>query len=132
MRTTGELAARFGLRVCGGGCGISAARHRRGIIFCQVIHYADRRLTVQTARNLLLLAARNDREADAGYLNIPLYDWFYEWSDSVAAWRMARSVGIRLPARAFDRQRAECRRLAAMRGVKLSRYRKVQQWAVSR
>ena len=132
MRTTGELASRLGLRVCGGGCGISAARHRRGIIFLGVIHYADRRLTVQTARNLLLLAARNDREADAGYLNIPLYDWWYLHHDATVAWRMARSVVIRLPARAFDRQRAACRRLAALRGVRLGRYRKVAQWAAPR
>jgi hypothetical protein len=132
MRTTRDLSAKLAFPICEGGCGISEARHRKGVLLAGVIHYADRRLTVQTARNLLLLAARADRESDGGYLNnMDLYDFFYCYADSVAAWRMARSVGIRLPARAFDAKRAECRRLAAMRGVRLSRYRNVAHWAKS-
>lgn len=129
MKTVGDLARRLDLRWCPGECGLSSTRHRRGFIFCSVIHYGDRRLTVQTARTLLMLAARNDREQDGGYLNSEMYDWWYRWHDSVAAYRMAQSVGIRLPARVFDRERAECLRLAERRGVRLSRYRRVQQWA---
>ena len=130
MKRTRDLSAKLAVATCEGGCGISDARHRKGFVFLNVVHYADRRLTVQTARNLLLLAARNDRENDGGYLNnLGLYDFLYEWTDSVAAYRMGCSVGIRLPARVFDAKRAECRRLAAMRGVKLSRYRAAAQWA---
>ncbi len=132
MRRTRDLSAKLAFPTCEGGCGISDARHRRGVLLCGVIHFADRRLTVQTARSLLLLAARADRESDGGYLNLDVLDWWYVWHDSVAAYRMGQSVGIRLPARVFDAKRAECRRLAAMRGVKLSRYKAVFQWARER
>ena len=132
MRTIGDLAARLDLVWCSGGCGLSENRHRKGVVFLNVIHLSDRRLTVQTARTLLLLAAQNAREQDGGYLNIDLFDWMYAHLDSVAAYRMGCSVGIRLPARVFDAKRAECRRLAAMRGVKLSRYRAAFQWATGR
>ena len=133
MRTIGDLAARLDLVWCSGGCGLSENRHRKGVVFLNVIHLSDRRLTVQTARTLLLLAAQNAREQDGGYLNnLDLYGFLYEWTDSVAAYRMGCSVGIRLPARVFDAKRAECRRLAAMRGVKLSRYRAAFQWATGR
>ena len=128
--TIGDLARNLDLVWCGGSCGLSATRHRKGVVLLGVVHYDDRRLTVQTARTLCLLAARNDREQDAGYLNVDLFDFWYAYHDSVVAYRMARSVGIRLPARVFDAKRAECRRLAAMRGVKLSKYRNAFQWAM--
>ena len=133
MRTTRDLSAMLPIAVCEGGCGLSETRHQKGTILLSVVHYADRRLTVQTARTLLVLAAQNAREQDGGYLNnLDLYGFLYEWTDSVAAYRMGCSVGIRLPARVFDAKRAECRRLAAMRGVKLSRYRAAFQWATGR
>lgn len=129
MHRTRDLAAKLPVAVCEGGCGISDARHRRGLVFLGVVHYADRRLTVQTARALLLLAARAMREADPGYLNLDLYDWLHVYIDSVQAFRMGEAAGIRLPRRVFDRQRAECRRLAAKRGVRLSSRRRVYEWA---
>jgi hypothetical protein len=131
MRATGDLARRLGLTWCGG-CGLSATRHRKGAGAEGVIHYADRRLTVQTARTLLLLAAEAERLADPGYLGLDLFDWWYVYTDSIRAYNMGLSAGIRLPRRAFDSQRAECRRMAARRGVALSSRRRVYQWAVAR
>ena len=121
MRTTRDLSARLPVAVCEGGCGLSETRHRRGCVFMQVVHYADRRLTVQTARNLLLLAARAEREADPQYLNIDLFDFWYCYADSIRAYNMGLACGVRLPRRAFDRERAECRRLAAKRQVLAAR-----------
>lgn len=128
MRRTRDLAARMPVAVCEGGCGLSATRHRTGAAFLGVVHYADRRLTVQTARSLLLLAARAEREADPGFLNLDLYDWWYRYGDSIRAYNLGLACGIRLPRRAFDRERAECRRLAAKRGVRLSSRRRVYEW----
>lgn len=127
--TIRQLSATLPVAVCEGGCGLSGSRHRRGCVFLNVVHFADRRLTYQTAARLLLLAARAVRAADPGYLNSELFDFYYAYHDAVWAYRHAESVGIRLPRRAFDRQRAECRRLAARRGVHLSAYRRVWSWA---
>lgn len=133
MKAIGDLARRLDLVWCSGGCGLSASRHRKGVVFLNVIHMSDRRLTVQTARTLLLLAAKAQRLADPGYLNDDsLYDWRYEHLDSVAAWRMARKVNYRLPARVFDANRERCLLMAKRRGVKLSeKYPTVYQWAKS-
>ena len=123
------LSVTLPVPVCEGGCGLSAARHRRGTVFMGVVHYADRRLTYQTAARLLLLAARAERESDPRYLNIELFDWYYQYADAVRAFRLGEAAGLRLPRRAFTRQRAECRRMAARRGVRLSARRRVWQWA---
>lgn len=74
-----------------------------------------------------------DRENDGEYLNrIDLYDWFYVYVDSVNAARMAKQLGFRLPASIFEREREMVRLLAARRGVKLTKYRKVWSWAHDR
>lgn len=129
MRRTRDLAAHLPVAVCEGGCGIAESRHRRGFVFMGIVHYADRRLTVQTARALLILAARAEREQDPGWLNDPVFDWFHVYADSVRAFRMGEAAGIRLPRRVFAKQRAECRRLAARRGVALSSRKRVYEWA---
>ena len=129
MRTTSDLAARLPVPLCEGGCGISTSRHKKGFVFLHVVHYADRRLTVQTARAILVLAARAEREQDPGWLNDPVFDWFHVYADSVRAFRMGEAAGIRLPHRVFAKQRAECRRLAAKRGVALSSRKRVYEWA---
>jgi hypothetical protein len=129
MRTTRDLSAHLPVATCEGYCGLSESRHRKGVVFLGVVHYADRRLTVQTARNLLLLAARAEREADPQFLNIDLFDFWYRYSDSIRAYNLGLSAGIQLPRRVFDRERAECRRLAARRGVALSSRRNLYQWA---
>lgn len=129
--TIRQLAERLDVPWCGGGCGLSATRHREGCVFLNVVHFAERRFTRRAARNFLLLVARMDRESDDGYLNIDTFDWWYLYKDSVTAQRMAQKAGIRIPARLFDHQREMCRLLAARRGVRLSRYRKVYQWATT-
>jgi hypothetical protein len=124
-----DMAERLDIRWCGGGCGLSETRHREGCIFLGVVHFRERRFTKRAARNFLMLAARMQRESDEGYLNIPLFDWWYCYSDSIAAGRMAMECGFRLPAAVFDEQREMCRLLAAKRGVRLSKYRKVWAWS---
>lgn len=128
-----EMADRLGVVICVGGCGLSASRHRAGVIDpFGIIHFAERRFTKRGAKNLLMLVARRAREMDPGYLNIALYDWWYVYSDSVVAFRLARGdLGIRLPAHLFDRERARCRDLAARRNVRLSKYRRVYEWSRS-
>ena len=129
--TISEMARRLDVPVCTGGCGLSATRHRTGMIDpFGAIHYAERRFTKRGAKNLLVLASRHAREMDPEYLNIPLYDWWYVYADSVAASRMAMNLlGFRLPARLFDHDRARCRALAAARNVRLSKYRRVNDWS---
>ena len=130
--TVEEIGVALGVPICTGGCGLSASRHRTGTIFLGVIHFAERRFTKRGAKNLLMLVARRAREMDPGYLNIALYDWWYVYSDSVVAFRLARGdLGIRLPAHLFDRERARCRDLAARRNVRLSKYRRVYEWSRS-
>ena len=117
-------------RVCLGGCGLSATRHRTGTIDpFGTVHFADRRFTRRAAKNLLLLIAQRDREEDPGFLNVELYDWFYLWRDSTTAVRLAANLGFRLPSRLFDGERELCRMLASRRGVKLSKYKRVYQWS---
>ena len=123
------MAKRLDVPWCGGGCGLSATKHREGRAFLGVIHYAERRFTKRSARNFLLLVALMDRESDQGYLNHEVYDWWYCYHDSVTAAKMALRCGFRLPASVFDQQRERCRLLAAKRGVRLSKYRKVWSWA---
>lgn len=128
--TVDEMAARLDIPWCPGGCGLSESRHRTGTIFLGVVHYSRRRFTKRGAKNLLMLVARRAREMDPEYLNIPLYDWWYVYADSVAASKLAFNLlGIRLPAHLFDRERALCRDLAARRNVRLSKYRKTYEWS---
>ena len=130
--TVSEIARQLDVPVCTGGCGLSVSRHSRGTIDpFGVIHFAERRFTRRGARNLLLLIARRDREADAGYLNVPVFDWWYVYHDSVTAARMARSLGFVIPARLWDLDREWCRLLAARRGVRLGKYRRVYNWVRS-
>jgi len=123
------MADRLGVTWCGGGCGLSVTKHQEGAAFLGVIHFAERRFSRRTARNFLMLVAMNDRKSDAGYLNVELFDWWYVYHDSITAMGMAQQLGFRLPAALFDQQRRQCRDLAAKRGVRLSRYRKVYEWA---
>ncbi len=125
---TRRVALRLGGPICMGGCGLSASAHRRGRIFLDVVHFADRRFTKRALRNLLLLIARQRRERDPEFLNDEMYDWYYQYLDSVEAARLARSLGVVLPSRLFDQRRALCRALAARRGVKLSRRKEVYSW----
>ena len=127
--TVEEIGVALGVPICTGGCGLSASRHRTGTIFLGVIHFAERRFTKRGAKNLLILASRRAREMDPGYLNIPLYDWFYLWSDCTVAAAYASDLGFRLPAHLFDHERALCRALAARRNVRLSKYRRVYEWS---
>ena len=125
-----EMGRHLDIPTCTGGCGLSATRHREGCVFLNVVHFAERRFTRRAARNYLLLAAKQQRIIDEGYLNdIDLYDWMYVALDSMQAARFARELGFRIPSHLFDRQREMCRLLAARRGVKLSRYRNVQEWS---
>lgn len=126
-----EIVRRMGDPVCGGGCGLSPRKHRSGCVFLGVIHYADRRHTHRSFRNLLLLVAQRRRMDDPEYLNIDLFDWFYVYEDSVTAARLAREAGHPIPARLWDDRRRLCRDRAAMRGVQLAsaRNRKVYRWA---
>lgn len=129
----GEVSRLLDIDICVGGCGLSVTRHREGCIDpFGTVHFAERRRTKRALRNLLLLVARRDREADAEYLNVEVFDFFYQYSDSIAANRMALQMGIRLPAALFNHQREMCRLLAARRGVKLTRYRKVYEWSAPR
>lgn len=128
--TITEMGTRLDVSTCTGGCGLSVTRHREGAVFMGIVHFADRRFTRRAAKNYLMLVARRDREADAGYLNnIELYDWFYTYLDAVNATRMAKTLGFRLPAAIFNRERSLCQILAANRGVRLSKYKKVWNWA---
>ena len=125
-----EMADRLGVRWCGGGCGLSEWRHRGGAIDpFGVLHFSERRFTKRAARNFLVLAAKQRRLADPGYLNVPMYDWWYVWSDSRVAAKMARELGFVIPARLWDEQKEECRMLAMRRGIRLHRdYPAVWAW----
>ena len=131
--TIHDLAVRIGDPICLGECGLSITRHRNGANYLGVTHFADRRFSHRAARNLLLLVARNRREQDPLYLNdYGLYDWAYLALDALAASRIARECGLRLPAKLWDAQRGECQWLAARRGVKLTKYPRVWRWAHGR
>lgn len=123
------MSQHLGVAWCGGGCGLSATRHRQGCLFLNVIHWKERRFTRRAARTYLMLVARMRREADPGFLNEPdLYDWLYVYIDSTEAGRLAMQLGFRLPAAVFDHQREQVRAMAARRGVKLSKRTKVYAW----
>lgn len=127
--TVAEMARRLDIAWCGGGCGLSEYRHRRGVMFMGVVHYAERRFTRRGAKALLMLVARMRREADPGYLNIAEWDWWYVWHDATEASRLARTLGFVLPARLFDHERELCRLLAARRYVNLSAYPAAYAWS---
>jgi hypothetical protein len=114
--------------ICWGGCGLSERRHERGVIFLDVVHFADRRFTKRGARNLLMLLARREREADPGFLNDPIYDFLYPALDALRAQELAGEAGFRLPARLFDREREQARALAERRHVSIRRYPKLRSW----
>jgi hypothetical protein len=117
---------------CTGGCGLSKTRHREGCIFMGVIHFAERRFSRRTAKNYLMLVARLWREGDPDFLNDDdLYDWLYIYLDSTEAARLAVTLGFRIPGHLFNPERRLCALLAQRRGVKLSRRRKVYQWATA-
>lgn len=134
MMTYDQAAKRLEVPWCDGGCGLSITRHKTGCIDpFGVIHFTNRKPTKRGYARFLTLVARMDREADGEYLNrIDLYDWFYCYIDSVNAARMAKQLGFRLPASIFEREREMVRLLAAHRGVKLTKYRKVWSWAHDR
>lgn len=94
-----------------------------------VVHYSDRRFTRRALRNLLLLVARRNREADPAYLNLPQYEWYYLWSDNVTASRMALDLGVRLPAHLSHLDRLRCLQSAAHQGVRLSKRSAIYSWA---
>jgi len=120
--------AGYGSTICTGGCGLSTNAHRRGTLLLGVVHFADRRFSRRALRNLLILVARREREADPEYLNIPAYDWWYVYADNVQASKWALRLGVRLPARLSRVDRLRCQRLAITRGIHLSRYPRVQSW----
>lgn len=121
----------FKYNVCDGACGLSDAEHWKGVIDgFGVAHYANRRFTRRSLRNLLLLVARRDRKADAGWLNDDsLFAYYYLWHDNVAASRMAMDLGVRLPARLSRLDRLRCLQLAKRSGVRLSKRSAVYAWA---
>lgn len=129
--TIHEAAARYG--VCDSPtCPlIGDPLHWKGFIDpFGVGHYSDRRFTRRALRNLLILVARRDRLADPGWLNSnALFDWYYLYTDEVAASRMAMSLGVRLPARLSRLNRLKCLQLAKRKGVKLSKRSAVYAWA---
>lgn len=99
-------------------CPISRRRHQVGTIDAfEVIHFDDRRFTRRAARNLLLLVARRQHGRDPEMLNIPQFDWWYLYKDSVRAQEIALSHGFRIPSRLFDSQRRLAAALADARNV---------------
>jgi len=123
-----DVATKYG--VCVGECGLTPEEHWPGVLDpFGVAHYLPRRFTRRALRNLLLLVARRDREADLGYLNIKGYDWYYLWRDNVTASKMAMDLGYRLPARLSRLDRLRCLQLARKGGVKLSRRSSIYAWA---
>lgn len=120
--------AEYGSPICTGGCGLSDRAHIVGTLYLGVIHFADRRWSRRALRNLLLLVARREREADPGFINMRPFDWYYLYLDNVKASRMALGLGVRLPARLSRKDRLMCARIAAARRIALSRYPAVRAW----
>lgn len=107
--------------VCFGECGLSATRHRTGVIDpFDVIHWSDRRMSRRALRRFLLLVARRERMHDPYYLNDPKYNWQYLHIDNTEAGRLAATLGIRLPAALSRNDRLACLTLARKAGVRLS------------
>jgi len=124
-----QMAAEFKVPFCDGGCGLPDRTHETGLIFLDVLHWRERRFTRRGAKTFLMLIARQKRLLDPEFLNIPEFDWMYEYNDSVMAQRMAGQLGFRIPAHLFDIERNRCARLAHKRGVKLSKYPAIYKWA---
>jgi hypothetical protein len=126
------MARQLGITHCGGGCGIDVRSHEAGFLDpFGVLHFRERRWTRAGAKRFLVLAARQRRREDPEYLNTEGWDWFYEYSDAVAAQRMASQLGFRLPARLFLHEKLRSARLARRRRIPLSQYPKVYAWAHS-
>lgn len=107
--------------VCFGGCGLSATRHRTGIIDpFDVIHFADRRMSKRALRRFLLLSVRRTRLNDPAYLNHPSFNWFYLYQENTWAGRLAGLLGMRLPVALSRNDRLSCLTLARKAGVRLS------------
>lgn len=113
-------------------CGLPEDAHLRGFIDpFGVVHYTDRRFTRRSLRNLLLLVARRDREADPGYLNLPQYEFYYLWKDNVTASKLALYFGYRLPARLSRKDRLRCLQLVRRYKVNLTRRPALYAWATN-
>jgi hypothetical protein len=106
MRGYRDLAVDLELEpVCWGNCGLSTARHRRGVVDpFGVAHWANRRMSRRGLRNFLLLVARRDRLADPGFLNTPDLAWAQRYFDEAKAAKWAARLGVRFP---IDFSRAE-------------------------
>lgn len=106
-------------------------RHMAGFIdVFGTAHYTDRRFTRRSLRNLLLLIARRDRMADPGWLNDDkLFAYYYLYVDEVAASKMAKELGFRLPAKLSRLSRLRCQALARKAGVRLSKRSALYAWA---
>lgn len=116
-------------RWCRGGCGLSAYRHRFGVIDpFGTLHFGDRRFTKRAAKNLLTAAARRERWADPGWLNTAEFTWLHLYHDAVAAQALAREAGFRLPSRLFDHERQIVRAIAVRDEIALSKYERVRSW----
>jgi hypothetical protein len=124
-----EMAAALKVPFCDGGCGLVDSAHQRGVFFIGVLHWRERRFTRRGAKNFLSLIAYDRRLHDPEFLNIPEFDWLYLYNDAVVTQGLAMSFGFRIPARLFAEEREKCRRLAFKRGVKLSTYPSVYEWA---
>ncbi len=94
-----------------------------------VVHYADRRFSRRALRNMLLLVAKRERMADVEFLNLPIFEFFYLYSDNVMASKWAVALGVRLPARLSRLDRLRCLSLAKRQGAKLSKRSAVYKWA---
>jgi hypothetical protein len=135
------MAAEFKVPFCDGSfragpltikCPLPEQAHRHGEVTLDILHWTERRFTRRGAKNFLMLIARQKRLLDPEFLNIPEYDWMYEYNDSVMAQRMAGQLGFRIPAHLFDMERNRCARLAHKRGVKLSLYPAIYAWTKDR
>ena len=130
--TFADTALYLGIKqICFGGCGLSATRHRVGVIDpFNVIHFAERRMTKAGLRRFLLLAARRNRLNDPGYLNSPRYDHLYIYLDSRAADDLAGRLGVRFPIHLSRNDRLATLTAARKAGVPLSvAHPAIYQWA---
>lgn len=129
--TFADVCGRLGItKVCAGGCGLSANRHRTGTLFLDVIHWSERRMTKRALRRFLLLVAKRDRLNDADYVNLPIWNWYYLWLDNVEAGRLAAKIGVRIPADLSRNDRLACLTLARKWGASLSTgWPQVYSWA---
>lgn len=104
-----------------GQCGLSATRHRTGVIDpFGVIHFRERRMSKRALRRFLLLVARRSRLNSPDFLNEPQFNWYYSWSDNIEAGRLAAQLGARLPAALSRNDRLTCLTNARKAGIHLS------------